>query len=89
MIRLSLRPLIPLVLVLAVLAGSAVAQSSGESARAEQGAAQEASMSETEREDVLLRKMILMGFPAAAVGGLIIALIVTRKKRPQRPDDAE
>jgi len=38
---------------------------------------------------LLLRKMILMGFPAAAVAGLIIALIVTRKKRPHRPDDPE
>jgi ABC-type cobalt transport system substrate-binding protein len=89
MTSLSLRPLIILMLVLTILAGSAVAQSTGEDARAEQDTAQQASMSETQRQDVLLRKMILMGFPAAAVGGLIIALVVTRKKGRERRQQAQ
>jgi hypothetical protein len=87
--RLSLRSLIPLAFVLAMLAGSPLAQDANQRENSPDDSAREASMSESEREDVLLRKAILLGFPAAAVGGLIIALIVTRKKRPGRRDDTE
>ncbi len=88
MTSLSVRSLILVTLMLGLLAGSPLAQATDGDENAPDKTAQEASTSESEREDVLLRKMILMGFPAAAVGGLIIALIVTRKKRPRRPDDS-
>jgi len=76
-------------LVLAALAGSPMTQGANQVEGAQQDSAQEASVSESEREDVLLRKTILMGFPAAAVAGLIIALLVTRKKRPKPPHDGQ
>ena len=89
MIKPSFRSLIPVLLVLASLAGSPMAAGADQTEGAQQDAAQDEAMSEAEREHVLLRKAILLGFPAAAVGGLIIALIVTRKKRAERRRQAQ
>jgi heme/copper-type cytochrome/quinol oxidase subunit 2 len=79
--------LITLILLLALAGGPVVHAQQQQSPKTPE--AKEAQAADAEREDILLRKTILMGFPIAAVAALIIAILATRKQHRRRLEQAK